>query len=118
KLNVSDAKSPWEHIKPWIDLAIPNEPALGGKTVKLLVTMHITHPVRARRGGNHPEATTKIEKEVTLQLAEAGNEQVYKQAWQAGCAVGLGGCLLGGFVLTFLGYTMRWNANPPRTFAL
>ncbi len=117
-LHVSDGKAPFEPIKPWAKVTLPDDPNLGGKTLRLRVSLNITYPTDARRGGNHPEASTLVTREVEIHLADAGADRLYKQAWYYGAGLGLAGCVLGGLALAALGRMLRARATPPQTFML
>ncbi|MGL4552091.1 MAG: hypothetical protein ACRC33_13000 [Gemmataceae bacterium] len=117
-LVVKDSDNPLEGINPWVKLIIPDDPALSGKKLRLQVTLMLTYPIQARRGADPLEAATKVQREVSLELAEAGAERLYRLAWYVGGGGGMAGCVLGGLVLTLLGLVTRSHAITPRTYLL
>lgn len=117
-ISVKDSKSPLEPIQPWARVTVPDDPTLGGKTLRVRVELTITYPVDMQRGGVSVDRAARVQREVEMVLAEAGSGGLYKQAWLIGGGVGLTGCVLGGLALTLLGQALRWSAPTPRTFLL
>jgi hypothetical protein len=111
-IHVKSEKNPFEAIHPWVKVQVPNDPALGGKTLQLQMDLAVTYPVQLRRGGNHRVAQGSVRQQVEVQLAEAGAARFYKDVWHIGLGIGLGGCLLGGLLLTGLGYQLKGRALP------
>jgi hypothetical protein len=110
-LTVSDGKHPMELIKPWVRVTIPEDAALGGKTIDLRVTLAVSYPTQ---GGtkNHTEQSGTVEKEVHIVLADADAGVLYKSAWDIGKWVGVGACLIGGLILVLLGERLKRRAHP------
>jgi hypothetical protein len=107
---VNDKKHPFEAVKPWIRVSIPDNADLGGKTMRLKVSLEVNYPTQG--GSNNAEKTTVVEKEVAIALAEAGTGALYRQTWDIGKWVGVGCCLLGGLALYLLAQRMKQRALP------
>lgn len=116
-LHVKDGKSPLEPIQPWVKVVVPQDPNLGGKSLRLQVALTVSYPVEARKGGNHAEQSSTVQQEVEVHLAEPGAELLHKEAWSSGVGVGLGGCFLGGLGLLILCRLLKAQAKPNQVFA-
>jgi hypothetical protein len=114
---VNDSRNPLEPIKPWAKVAIPNDPELGGKTVKLQINLTVTYPMAAGARGLQ-DVSSKISTEAEVQLTGAGADRLYKQAWYVGGGAGMACSILGGLVLALMGQVLKSYAIPPQTYML
>jgi hypothetical protein len=117
-ITVKSSSDPFDPIKPWVKVSIPEDASLGGKVLRLQVALAVSFPVETRKGGNHIEKSSVVQQQVEIHLAEAGLDRLYKDTWNKGIIVGLGGCLLGGLGLTFLNQRLKSLAKPHQVFAL
>jgi hypothetical protein len=118
-LSVGDRSDPYESIEPWARVTLPDDPKLGGKKLKLQVTATLTYPVeRAGRGPSFDLGTGTAHQEVEVHLAEAGVDRLYNETWNRGAMIGLGGCILGGVVLTVLAHHLKSRAKPNQVMPL
>jgi len=117
-ITVKSSSDPFDPIKPWVKVSIPEDANLGGKDLRLQVALAVSYPVETRKGGNHIEKSSMVQQEVEIHLAETGLDRLYKDTWNKGIGIGLGGCLLGGLALTFLNQRLKSLALPHQVFAL
>ena len=96
----------------------PDDPDLGGKSLRLQLKLAVNYPVKTQKGGNHLAKSGTVQKEVEIHLAEAGVDRLYKDAWYQGMGVALGGCLVGGLMLALLGHLLKAHARPHEAYSL
>ena len=105
---------------PGARLIIPNDPALGGKTIHVQMTLVVTYPVAMERDRHFQErfkeSTTTVRKEVTIQVAETEVKDAYWSSWEFAVFVGGLGSGLGGLLLVQLTRSLRNKAQPVQVF--
>jgi hypothetical protein len=105
---------------PAARLIIPNDPALGGKTLNVQLTLAVTYPVATERDRHlqerFKESTTTVHKEVMVQIAEKEVKEAYWSSWEFAVIVAGSGSLLGGLILVQLARSMRNRAHPVQVF--
>jgi hypothetical protein len=109
-------KSLWAHVH------IPDDPALGGQTLQLQVTLLIVYPVdkglQFQKWDDKEwdqkfafeNRTATLTRDVTLTLAEAGGSRRYRESWAIGAALGFFGSVAGGGALVGLASALRRRA--------
>jgi hypothetical protein len=117
QMAVKDKKDPFEAMDPWIRVTIPDESNLGGKSLRLQMKVAVTYPIAGGTGG-YPEKTITLQKEIEIQVADAGLAHSYKNIWAIGMSVGLGCSLLGGCFLAMLAKGTKDLAKPHQVLPL
>jgi hypothetical protein len=120
-VSVKDNKNPYEQIEPFAKVTLPDDPKLGGKQLRLQITVAVTYPVQTPGrtvAASNDISTGSVQQDVEINVAEAGVDRLYNDTWNRGMLIGLTGCLLGGVVLTGLGYATRARAMPHQVLPL
>jgi hypothetical protein len=111
-----------ERVTPalYARVQLPDDERLGGKTLRLDVSLDVTYPSASGHSG--PDAVfknqgTRVSRDFTVHMAAADDKQDYEDAWQVGLAVGLLGGLGGGGLLALLAWALRWRARPTEVLA-
>jgi hypothetical protein len=113
---VKDRRDPFEPIQPWARVTIPDDAALGGKTLRLHLSLTVSYPVEVGKAGAAKDAT--VEKDVEIVLADAATQRLYRDTWQVGKWVGYLCCVLGGVGLVLLARRLQGQATPPQIVPL
>jgi hypothetical protein len=102
-------------------LHLPNDAALGGKTLRVRITMEVMYPTYQRptgwdilenRKGSFLNKTSPVSTEVTVQLTPAGGSEAYQMAWALAAGIGGLGYLVSGLGLRLLAQAQRSKAKP------
>ena len=80
----------------YADVYVPDVPALGGKTLRVKVTLNVAYPMdkgQQRSLGTYQyqafaDQSSTVSKEVVLHLAAGSGHRVYRAAWAYGAAFG------------------------------
>jgi hypothetical protein len=98
-------------IHPYACLMLPDDPALGGKTLRVRVRLSIVYPAKGPDRSFHNERTSVV-RDVNLQLTPAEGRSLYWTAWSLGAVAGFVGCILGGLVLMWQALRLGSKALP------
>src|SRR5262249_31198301 len=114
----------------WAHVHIPDDPALGGQTLQVQLTLLVVYPVdkglQFQKWDDkewNPQfafenRTATLTRDLTLALAEAGGSRRYRESWAIGAALGLFGSLAGGGALIGLAAALRRRALPAEIIPL
>jgi hypothetical protein len=99
----------------WARVQLPGDDAVGGKALRLQVSLDVVYPTATGHSGLDPtyenrEAT--VTRGFTVRVAAAADKQDYENAWGTGVVVGLLGSLGGGVLLVWLTVGLRSRAEP------
>jgi hypothetical protein len=105
-LTVKDDEKKTDH-RPQVDLRIPPDPALAGKTVDCLLHLKLEYPAVAPGGNAYQTVRATMDDTVTLHLAPAGAGQQYDAVWWTSFCITAGTLLIGGITLIAAANAMR-----------
>lgn len=98
-------------IHPFARLTMPDDEALGGKTLKVSIHLNITYPT-ADANSSFVNDKTTVTRDITVQITPRECRDTYWLTWAIGVAVGALGCLGGGLLLLGLAQALRGRALP------
>jgi len=110
------AKSSEKHSNstPWVSVTMPDDPALGGKTVACDVMLGVEYP-EVTGSSNFQTVATKMNRNLTLQLASTpGAGGSYDGWWWEGTVLGMAVLLVCAQILVGMSRGLQRKANPPR----
>lgn len=104
-------------IYPWVHLTLPDEEAIGGRTLRIRVYLFITYAASSMEKGK-PTEKTVVSRDLSIHLVERSTRQAYWLAWLSGSIGGLLGCVGGGLALRVQSQRLGRAALPSRLVPL
>jgi hypothetical protein len=106
-----------EHASPelWARVQLPGSDAVGGKTLRLQISLDIIYPSDRGDSGLSPtyqNREARVTREFAIHVAEADDKADYESAWWFAVVAGPLGILGGGAVLVWLAVALRSRARP------
>jgi hypothetical protein len=99
---------------PWVEVPIPNEPALAGKTVACDVLLRVIYP-HLTGGSTFVSTPAQMERKLSVRLAPAASAGAsYNDWWWAGSVGGMGLLLIGCTMLSGAAKSLARKAAPTR----
>jgi hypothetical protein len=111
RATVAQGASNWSPAELYVNVTVPDDPALAGRTLKLRATLDVVYPYRTGRSTFVQKATT-VSREFAVTLAAKADYHAFHIGWVIAVAGGGFGTLFGVTVLATAWDRLRARARP------
>jgi hypothetical protein len=95
-----------QSVTPWLDVQLPDQPELVGKTLRLDIQMNVAYPI-GWGTSTFKDEQKSYNLQTSVAFAAPGARQTYRAVWITTTALGLLLCLGGGLALRWLDVALR-----------
>jgi hypothetical protein len=100
---------------PWVEVSVPNDPALAGKTVQCNIELQVEYPF-AYDSTHFETEHEQLHRTAAMQLAPAGAGGRYNALWWQCTVGGMALLLVSGQILRGAARSLQRRANPTRVY--